>query len=95
MKYKIGDCILVNIETVPGKQKRVLVTEPLSTSVLSSESFQIVAKDEIMHTYKIIVGDDMLGWQISSFHIEHEGVAAAFRGKKFYDLHEQFVLGLK
>lgn len=93
MKYKIGDCIIVNTETPLGRQKRIMIGIPSVDSVLGSGSYQIVAKDELMQTYKIILDDDMLGWQISQFHIEHEKVPVVFRGKKFYDIHENFVLG--
>lgn len=93
MKYKIGDMIVCNTEKPPEGMKRLLLNrEPSSDSVLGSGSFQIVAKDEFMETYKIIIDDDMVGWQIGEFHIEHEKVPAAFKGKKFYDIHESFVL---
>lgn len=93
LKYKIGDCVIVNTETPPNKQKRILTREPTPDTLLGSGSYQVVAKDELMKTYKIILDDDMLGWQISMFHIQHERVPVAFQGKKFYDVQETFVLG--
>lgn len=95
MKYKIGDRIIVNTEILPNGQKRILVREPSHDSILGSGTYQIVAKNESMYTYKIIIDDDMSGWQIGSFHVEHERVPVAFKGKKFYDVHENFVLGIK
>ncbi len=95
MKYKVGDCVIVNTEKPINGQKRILIREPSPESILGSGVYQIVAKDDVLDTYKIIIDDDMLGWQISKFHVEHEGVPVAFKGKKFYDVHESFVIGEK
>ena len=95
MKYKIGDCVIVNTEKPINGQKRILIREPSPESVLGNGVYQVVAKNEMFATYKIIIDDDMVGWQISSFHIEHEGVPVAFKGRKFYDVHENFVIGEK
>lgn len=93
MKYKIGDRITCNTETPPGGQKRILMREPSPDSILGSGSYQVVAKNELMNTYKIIIDDDMVGWQVSTFHVEYERVPAAFKGRKFYDVHASFVIG--
>jgi hypothetical protein len=93
VKYKIGDRIKVNTEIPPGGQKRILIREPSPDSILGNGSYQVVAKNDIMQTYKIIIDDDMLGWYISAFHVEHEKVPVAFKGRKFYDIHLNFVLG--
>lgn len=95
MKYKVGDVIICNTEKPANGPKRILMREPSPESTLGSGAYQIVAKSETFGTYKIIIDEDMTGWQISSFHVEHEGVPAAFKGRRFYDVHENFVIGEK
>lgn len=93
MKYNVGDVVTCNTETPVNKQKRIVVKIPSVDSVLGSGHFQIVSKDETNQTYKVIIENDMLGWDISMFHIQHEKVPVAFNGKKFYDVPEIFILG--
>lgn len=95
MKYRVGDMLVVNTEVRPNGRRYVLVREPTPEAELGHGVFQVVAKDEVMMTYKIILDDDMVGWQISQFHIEHERVPKAFKGKKFWDLHEDFIVSKK
>ncbi len=95
MKYKIGDLITIVTEIRQNGNKYVVTDAPRTNSKLATECFQIVAKNETMQTYKIILADDMIGWQISQFHIEYEGVAKAFFGKRFYDISENHIVESK
>lgn len=95
MKYKIGDLIIVVTETRINGRRYIVTDKPAPKSKLLMGSFQIVAKNEVTQTYKIIIDDDMVGWQISQFHVDYENVAKAFNGKKFYDVVENCIVGLK
>lgn len=79
-----------NVETRADGKKYVLTKDPISKK-LSSYWFQIVSTHNGL--YKIILPDDYAGWVIGKFHIEYEGVAAGFIGKKFWDVTDQFIVG--
>lgn len=92
MKYHVGDMVTLNTEVRPGGGKYILSREPQEDCPLGNGSFQIVSRDEVLQTYKIIIDDDMVGWTISEFHIQHQGVASAFKYKKFWDVTEEYIV---
>jgi hypothetical protein len=93
MKYKIDDLVSVNVETDKNKKKRLSIREPQPDSKIEVMNFPIVAIDSFMQTYKIIIEQDMSGWNISRFHVKYQGIDDKFLGKRFYDIPETLVLG--
>lgn len=91
MKYKVGDILCCLVEEVPGRARKILMGPPTEGSIVTESCFQVIAKDEIMGTYMLLIDSNMTGWIISVFHIVHLKVPAVLRGKKFWDLHEQFI----
>jgi hypothetical protein len=95
MKYHVGDLISVKIKVQKNGRKSISYGNLSDGSTLEIKKFQVIGLNESMKTYKIIIDDDMIGWQISQFHIDHEGVAKAFLGKRFYDISENHVAETK
>lgn len=91
---KIGDRVTLNIETLPNGLRRLVVRDPSPESTLGSDNFVVVAINKTFATIKVILPDDMQGWDISDFHVQHEKVDPSLKGKKFYDVHESLVLGI-
>lgn len=93
MKYRIGDLVRIVVETRKNGRRYIVLDIPAPNSKLITAAFQIVAKNELTQTYKIIIDDDMIGWIISQFHIDHENIPKVFNGKRFYDIPESIILG--
>jgi len=56
-------------------------------------NFPIAAIDAFMETYKVIIEQDMPGWDISKFHTKYQEVDEKYLGKRFYDITEALILG--
>lgn len=95
MKYHVGDLVKVVVETRKNNRRYIVIDMPVSDSKLITAVFQVVAKIELTQSYKIIVDDDITGWTISQFHIDHEGIPKAFNGKRFYDIPESAIIGIE
>lgn len=97
MKYHVGDLVAIKVKTQKNGRKSIFYGESLDIkdSALEIKKFQIVGINEAMKAYKIIIDDDITGWQISQFHIDHEGIAKAFLGKRFYDISENHIVETK
>jgi hypothetical protein len=95
MKYNVGDLVTCNTEVRKNGRKYILSRPPEEDSILGNGAFQIVSKDETLKSYKIIIDSDMVGWQISVFHVQHEKVPMAFVGKNFWDVTEEYILNKK
>lgn len=93
MKYSVGDQIICNVEIFKNGTKKLSVLAPKKDSEIETYYFTIVAVDENLELYKIIIPDDLVGWIISKFHIEHQHVDKEYYGKKFYDISESLTLG--
>ena len=39
-------------------------------------------------SYMLLIDDDMVGWNVSDFHIIHMDVDEKYKGKRFYDVSE-------
>lgn len=95
MKYKVGDIVSCQVETRKSGTKAVVarhLEEPLpklETKLFEIITINIVAED--LYSYVILIADDMLGWTISEWHILHQKVDPKFKGKKFYELTEEFI----
>ncbi len=93
MKYKVGDLVSVNVEVDKNKKRRLSIREPQPDSKIEIMNFPIVATDPSMETYKIIIEQDMPGWDISRFHTKYQEVDEKYLGKRFYDITEALILG--
>lgn len=96
MKFKIKELVLCEVETRKNGTKAV-VSRPIGDEIITeSKQFQIIAitpvsalsEDKI---YTIVLPDDYLGWNINEFHIKHQDVDPKFRGKKFWDVTEEYI----
>ena len=92
MSYAVNDEILCNVEVCPNGTKRILIREPDPLSGIEMMTFTVVAVDEPMGTYKVVIPEDVSGWIISRFHIKFQHVDEKFLGKKFYDITESLIL---
>jgi ribosomal protein S19 len=95
MKYKVGDKVVVKVELQKSGTKRVLIREPLPDSKIVEKAFPIVMLHQMEQSYTIIIDDDMLGWQISEFHVKHNKVDKSLIGKKFYDVVDDWIVKKK
>ena len=94
MKYQVGDHIICKTEILPdGKRKRISIL-PTSNKVIE-EPFEIIGIDSTLETYKMLIADNMIGWDVSKFHIQFQHVDKVFLGKKFYDITESLIIGLQ
>lgn len=92
MKYKIGDMVWVQTEIRKNGKKYVLTRFPEDENKLEKAKFQIIGVDPMMESYRLVIDDEMIGWEISNFHIEYENVPKGFKGKKFWDITESYIL---
>ena len=95
MKYKVGDKVVVKVELQKSGSKRVLIREPLPDSKIVEKAFPIVMLHQMEQSYTIIIDDDMLGWQISEFHVKHNKVDKSLIGNKFYDVVDDWIVKKK
>lgn len=84
MKYKVGDKLKLKIF----KNKIYLKTEKLKKEEYIEDEFIIVAINDKLKYYTIIIHDNMYGWIINKFHIIYLDVPEKYMGKKFYDVFE-------
>lgn len=82
MKYKVGDKLKLKIV----KNKLYLKKEKIDKYL--EEEFLIIAIDNRLKYYTLLIHDHMVGWIINEFHILHYGVDQKFFGKRFYDVFE-------
>ena len=94
MNYFVGDLVICGVEIRKNGGKAIINREKPFT-ILEPKAFQIVAKDPLMESYTVIVDDDMVGWIISKFHVEHWNVPKAFLGKKFFEVTENYIIERK
>lgn len=84
------------VETRKSGYKHVLNHDPDPSLELTEVPGQIAAIiydfEGAPPSYRIIIPDDMAGWIISTWHVLHQKVAAAFVGKKFSDVSEDFII---
>lgn len=95
MKYKINDNVLCDVEIRPNG-KYVVNKELLENAQLEEDkprTFKIIAKDKVSELYTILIDDDLVGWYINDFHIKHQEISPKFKGLKFFDIHEYYILG--
>ncbi len=91
MNYSIGEFIFCNIEILnEGKSK--ISFSPNKDSKIEKAEFLIVGVDEVAQTYKIILEDNMIGWNIGAWHVKHLDIDEKFLGKKFSDISESMIL---
>jgi hypothetical protein len=84
MKYKIGDKLKLKIY----KNKLYLKKDKLAKNEYIEDDFLIVAINDKLQYYTVIIHDNMIGWTINDFHIIYLGVKEKFMGKKFFDVFE-------
>lgn len=95
MKYKVGDILVCQVEVRPNRAKKILMGVPAADATVIECAYQVIAKDETMQTYMLLIDSDMTGWTVGAFHVAHGHVAKVFLNKKFWDLPEQFVIKKK
>lgn len=83
------------VETPKVGKRKIVMGDSDPASVVQEKTFPIVYKDEAEQSYIIIIDDDIIGWNINSFHIKHWDVDKKYLGKKFYDIYEQFIVRKK
>jgi hypothetical protein len=95
---KIGDKIICQIETRKSGQQSIFaraLNDKETMPKLEEKEFEIIAiqplyKGSEHKLYTIAIDDNMLGWTVGKFKIEHQGVDPKFLGKKFWELTESF-----
>lgn len=88
MKYKVKDKISIGVKTDEAGLKRLSVDKESK----SKQTFLIVSISEVMQTYMIVIDDDMVGWNLSEWHIKNYKLDSALLGKKFYDITDHYVI---
>ena len=71
MKYKVGDVVVCKTAILPSGLKRILIQEPQEDWKVGNGSFQIAAIHSLTESYSLIIEDDMLGWVVGEFQIQH------------------------
>jgi hypothetical protein len=95
MKYKIGDKVICEVEVQQDGKRRLLIKDPVKTSKVTKQEFPIIHIDNGTELYTILLDDDMVGWQISQWHVKYWDVAPKYVGKTFYDVPESIFKGKK
>lgn len=90
-KYRAGDQVICNTEIRANGRKYILAREPDEFSQLNHGTFQIACKNRD-ETYSVVVPEDFVGWTIDEFKVRYQKTAAPFKGKKFFDVKEEFIL---
>lgn len=92
MKYQIGDIVSCNVEIFKNNKRKLSMTPLQKDSTIEVINFPIIAVDEFLKNYKIIIEPDMSGWIISKFHTKYQNIDEKFLGKKFYDIPESIII---
>lgn len=90
MKYKIGDQVTVQVEVQKSGAKKILTWPAKKDSKIINKSFIIIAKYD--SSYSVAIDDDMLGWTINNFHIDHHKVNKKYLGQKFSDINDEMIV---
>lgn len=97
-KYKVKDKVVCQVELRSNNIKAIFSRHllPEETPKFENRQFEIISIQQTYpgsehNMYTIAIDDDMIGWEISAFHIEHQKVDPKFKGKKFWDLTEEFL----
>lgn len=95
MIYRVGDKVICSIETRTNGYKYVTSRPPLPDYVLMEEELQIIGihriNEDCEKIYVVLIPNDCIGFVISKFHIDHYNIPAAFLGKKFWELTEDWI----
>ena len=95
MKYRVGDIVLCEVEVRASGHKYVLTRPPYDEKTVKLKEFQIIRCDPTFNTYTILIDEDIIGWTIGEFHVQHMGIAKAFKNKKFWDVTEDYIVKKK
>jgi hypothetical protein len=96
--FKVGQIVKCQVETRKSGKKAIFARALLPEEEmpkLEEKEFEIIAIEHIKgenpyDIYSIVIDEDMIGWRIGAFKIEHEGVNIKHNGKKFFDITETF-----
>lgn len=83
---------MVKVELQKSGVKRILMKEPLGDSKIIEKAFHIAIVHPREQTYSIIIDDDIIGWTIGKFHVEHNHVDKSLVGKRFYDVNDDMII---
>lgn len=95
MKYRVGDVLTCNVEHRANGSKAILLGSPREGSTVTEGDFQVLALQETVDWYTVLIPDDFIGWRISTFMIVHANVPKVFMNKKFFDVPESCVVRKK
>lgn len=97
-KYKVKEQVMCRVETRANNTKaifsRYLTAD--ENPKLEDRQFEVIAVKKFCpgseyHMYTIVIDDDMVGWEIGEFHIQYQKINSKFKGRKFWDLTEEFM----
>lgn len=94
MKFKVKDIVSCQVETRDNNFKAV-VSGPTERPT-ETKQFEIIGikpsyPGAECYIYTILVPDDYLGWMVGDFRIKYEDIDPKFKGKKFWDVTEEYM----
>lgn len=93
MKYKVGDLVQCQVETRPNGRRAILAKETELENPTTKATFQIIGININPPTYSVLIEeDDIIGWTIGEFRILYNDFPVVFRGKKFFDVTDEYIL---
>lgn len=97
MTYKVGDCVVCEVETTKNNNKKVIIHNGEISSEIEEANFTIIKayfpfEGAKQKTYMILLPNDYVGWVVSQFHVKYMDVAACFLDQKFWEVTEEFIL---
>lgn len=92
MKYNPQDIVVLNTEVRENGRKYILTREPSEETVLGSDRFQVLGRDSKSGHYVVMVPEGYVGWTLDEPKIKRVRHAAAFKGKRFWDVPEEFIV---
>lgn len=100
MKFKVGEIVSCEVETRKNGTKAIVSRFIEEEITIEIKQFQIIhiapCFPESEHNmYTLLIPDDYLGWHINDFHIKHQDIDPKLKGKKFWDLTEEYIEKIK
>lgn len=92
MKFSIGETVRCNTEIRKNGRKYILVHEPQEDTVLSSDIFQVVGRNQKNGMLTLLVEDDVVGFMIDDYKIKDCKISEFFKGKKYFDVPIEFIM---
>lgn len=95
MSYKVGETVSCLVYTYRGRRKFFLGEDPKDLTI-EKMSFEIISINRMSQEcpeklYMLLVPEDMPGWQIGQWRVDHQKVDPKFLNKKFYEVGEYYL----